>query len=416
MKKKQKMSLATKIFIGLALGIVLGLFSTTNAGINNIVQEYLSPIGTMYLNLLKLVVVPIVLLSIICGVMSMKDMKKVWSVGWKTLLFFLLTTCVAIIIGLIGAMISKGFFPILDTSSLEYVPKEAKPFMQVLVDIIPSNAIQPLSSANMLQVIVISILVGFGVILAGAKAQSFEKVIESANEVFMRIMDMIIFLSPYGVFCLIAPVVAINGPKVLSGLLAVIVVAYICYAVHAILVYSLLVSAVTKITPANFFSVMSSAMMMAFSSASSVGTLPLTMECTEKLGAKRDIASFVLPLGATVNMDGTAIYHGVCTVFIAACFGITLTPAQLCLVVVTATLSSIGTAGVPGAGVVMLAMVLQAVNLPVEGIALVLGVDRIFDMGRTVLNITGDAACALCVSKIENKGKAAVKKSKSKKK
>lgn len=412
MKKNDK-SLATKIFIGLILGIILGLIATKSPMIDHIVENYLAPIGTMYLNLLKLVVVPIVLLSIICGVMSMKDMRRVWSVGWKTLLFFLVTTCIAIIIGLVGAIFSKNFFPLLDITKLEYTPATAKPFMQVLVDIFPSNIIAPLSSANMLQVIVIAIVVGFGVILAGSKAKDFEKVLISANEVFIKVMDMIIFLSPYGVFCLIAPVVAVNGPKVLQGLLAVIIVAYVCYAIHAVAVYSMLVSSISKITPGKFFSYMSSAMVMAFSSASSVGTLPLTLECTERLGAKRDIASFVLPLGATVNMDGTAIYHGVCTVFIAACFGITLTPAQICVVVVTATLSSIGTAGVPGAGVVMLAMVLQAVNIPVEGIALVIGVDRIFDMGRTVLNITGDAACALCVSSVENtKNKITKKKNK----
>ncbi|MCQ2609465.1 MAG: dicarboxylate/amino acid:cation symporter, partial [Lachnospiraceae bacterium] len=218
----------------------------------------------------------------------------------------------------------------------------------------------------------------------------------------MKIIEAIISLSPYGVFCLIAPVVAQNGPKVIGSLALVIVVAYISYFVHLVAVYSALVGGIAHISPARFFSEMAPAMMMAFSSASSVGTLPLNMKCTNKLGAREDISSFVLPLGATINMDGTAIYHGVCTIFIAACFGINLTFQQLAIVVVTATISSIGTAGVPGAGVVMLAMVLQAVGLPVEGIALVLGVDRIFDMGRTTLNITGDAVCALCITKIEH--------------
>ena len=183
----------------------------------------------------------------------------------------------------------------------------------------------------------------------------------------------------------------------------VLLAAYICYAVHAIVVYSATVSTLGGVNPIQFFKGMAPAMMMAFSSASSVGTLPLNLECVQKLGAKKDVASFVLPLGATINMDGTAIYQGVCAVFIATCFGISLTLPQMLTIVLTATLASIGTAGVPGSGMIMLAMVLQSVGLPVEGIALVAGVDRIFDMGRTVVNITGDAACSIIVSRLEDK-------------
>lgn len=398
--KKKTTSLALKIAIGLILGIILGLLCMKDPGYT-FLSTYISPIGTIYLNLLKFVVVPIVLLSMVCGITSMKDLKKVWSVGWKTLVFYLATTCCAIVIGLIVASLARGFFPILSTSGLEYKAQESKHFMQVLVDVFPSNIITPLSSANMLQVIVLSILVGLGILAAGPKANAFNDVIISANEAFMKIIEAIISLSPYGVFCLIAPVVAQNGPKVIGSLALIILIAYVSYFIHLIAVYSALVGGIAHIKPSKFFTEMAPAMMMAFSSASSVGTLPLNMECTNRLGARKDITSFVLPLGATINMDGTAIYHGVCTIFIAACFGINLTFQQLAIVVVTATLSSIGTAGVPGAGVVMLAMVLQAVGLPVEGIALVLGVDRIFDMGRTTLNITGDAVCALCITKIE---------------
>ena len=218
-------------------------------------------------------------------------------------------------------------------------------------------------------------------------------------------MELILKLSPLGVFCLITPVVAENGAKILGSLAMVLLVAYICYAVHAIIVYSLSVKTLAKLSPIKFFKGMAPAMAMAFSSASSVGTLPLNLECTEKLGAKRDIASFVLPLGATINMDGTAIYQGVCAVFIATCFGIDLTLAEMMTIVLTATLASIGTAGVPGSGMIMLAMVLQSVGLPVEGIALVAGVDRIFDMGRTVVNITGDAACSIVVGALEESKK-----------
>lgn len=216
-------------------------------------------------------------------------------------------------------------------------------------------------------------------------------------------MDLIIRLSPVGVACLICPVIAENGPSILSQLALVLLVAYIGYIVHALLVYSTTVGTLGGVSPAKFFKGMAPAMMMAFSSASSVGTLPFNMECAEKLGAKRDVASFVLPLGATINMDGTAIYQGVCAVFIASCYGVSLTLGDMVTIVLTATLASIGTAGVPGAGMVMLAMVLQSVGLPVEGIALVAGIDRIFDMGRTTVNITGDAACALVVSNLESK-------------
>ena len=218
---------------------------------------------------------------------------------------------------------------------------------------------------------------------------------------------MIIKLSPIGVFCLLCPVVAENGPSVLGSLLKVLLVAYLCYILHAVVIYSASVKLLGGLSPVAFFKGMMPAIMMAFSSASSVGTLPLNLECTEKLGADKEVASFVLPLGATINMDGTAIYQGVCSVFIASCFGINLTFPQMLTIVLTATLASIGTAGVPGAGMVMLAMVLQSVGLPVEGIALVAGVDRIFDMGRTVVNITGDASCAIVVSKMEQKKKAA---------
>jgi Na+/H+-dicarboxylate symporter len=228
-------------------------------------------------------------------------------------------------------------------------------------------------------------------------------VVESFNEVSMKIMDLIIRLSPIGVACLLAPVVAENGPKLLAGLAMVLLVAYVGYILHAGIVYSFTVKTLAGLSPIAFFKGMVPAMMMAFSSASSVGTLPFTLECAENLGARKEVASFVIPLGATINMDGTAIYQGVCAVFIAACYGIHLTVGQMVTIVLTATLASIGTAGVPGAGMVMLAMVLESVGLPVAGIGLVYGVDRIFDMGRTTINITGDAACAIIISKMEDK-------------
>ena len=410
MEKKKRLPLSIKIFAGLLIGVILGLLSVEGGildtsifagnagGALNLLKEYIKPIGDIFLNLLKFVVVPIVLLSIITGIISLSDIKKVWSIGIKTILFYLFTTFIALVIGTIVATLFKKGFVLLDTTGAEYQAKEAQNFIKVIADMFPTNIVAPLLNASMLQVIVIALFIGFAIIIAGDKAKLFGDFIESANAVFIEVMDMIIHFSPVGIVCLVAPVIAENGPKIIGSLALVIGIAYLGYILHMLITYSLMVYGIAKINPIKFFKGIAPAMVMAFSSASSVGTLPLNIDCTTKLGGKKDIVSFVLPLGATINMDGTAIYQAVCTVFIASCYGINLTMSQIVTVIVTATIASIGTAGVPGAGVVMLAMVLQAVGLPVDGIALVLGVDRIFDMGRTVVNITGDSACSLCVS------------------
>lgn len=402
MNQKKKLSLAVQIFIGLGLGIAAGLIFMF-LGKADFAIAYVKPFGTIFLNLIKFIVVPIVLCSIICGVISMQDIRKVGSIGWKTVLYYMVTTACAVVIGLVFANLFKGGFQVLETTNLEYEVTQGTKFMDTLVNIFPSNAVQPLVSATMLQVIVIALLFGFGIILAGEKGKPFADVVTSLNDVSMIIMELILKLSPIGVFCLITPVVAENGPKILGSLAMVLLTAYICYIVHMVVVYSTTVKTMAGLSPIAFFKGMMPAMVLAFSSASSVGTLPLNMECAQKLGAKKDVTSFVLPLGATINMDGTAIYQGVCAVFIATCFGIDLTLTEMLTIVLTATLASIGTAGVPGSGMIMLAMVLQSVGLPVEGIALVAGVDRIFDMGRTVVNITGDSSCAIIVSALEDK-------------
>ena len=402
MKAKKKLSLAVQIFIGLGLGIIAGLIFMS-LGKAEWSVLYVKPFGTIFLNLIKFIVVPIVLCSIISGVISMKDIRKVGSIGWKTIVYYMLTTACAVVIGLVFANIFKGAFQTLSTTDLEYEVAASVSFMDTFVNIFPANILNPLVTANMLQVIVIALFFGFGIILAGEKGEPLAQVINSLTDVSMIIMDLIIKLSPIGVFCLITPVVAENGPKILGSLAMVLLAAYICYILHMVVVYSATVKGLAGLNPIEFFKGMVPAMIMAFSSASSVGTLPINLECAQKLGAKKDVASFVLPLGATINMDGTAIYQGVCAVFIATCYGIDLTLPQMLTIVLTATLASIGTAGVPGAGMVMLAMVLQSVGLPIECIALVAGVDRIFDMGRTTVNITGDSACAIIVSKLEDR-------------
>ena len=400
MNEKKKLSLPVLIVLALVLGVLTGLLLMNHV---EFATTYIKPFGTIFLNLLKFIVVPIVLLSIMCGVMSMKDIKKVGSIGGKTVVFYMLTTAGATTIGLAIANLLKGSFKVLKTTGLEYTAAEPVSFMDTLVNIFPSNAFSALAEGNMLQVIVIALLFGFGVVMVGEKAGPAKAVIEALNEVAIKVMDMIIKLSPIGVYCLITPVIAENGAAVIGSLAAVIGVAYLCYFLHMILVYSGAVKLLANISPLKFFKSMSPAMIFAFSSASSVGTLPINMECCEEMGVSKEITSFVLPLGATINMDGTAIYQGVSAVFIATCFGIDLTFVQMLTIVLTATIASIGTAGVPGAGVVMLTMVLQSVGLPIEGVALIAGVDRIFDMGRTVTNITGDAACATVVNAIEKR-------------
>lgn len=402
-QNSKKISLAMQIFIALVLAVIVGLLMQK---IPDAATGYIKPFGTIFLNLVKFIVGPIVLFSIMAGIVSMKDLKKLGAIGGTTLVYYFCTTAVAVTIGLVVASIFKGSFPALSTASLTYTPPKGASALDVLVNIFPSNFIVPISSANMLQVIVMAILIGFAVILLGEKVEPAIATINRWNDIFMKCMEMILKLSPIGVFCLLTPVIAANGAAVIGSLAKVLLVAYICYILHAVIVYSLTVSILGGVSPLKFFKEMAPAITFAFSSASSVGTLPLNIECTKKLGVSKEISSFVLPLGATINMDGTAIYQGVCAIFIAACYGIDLSLGQMISIVLTATLASIGTAGVPGAGMVMLAMVLTSVGLPVDGIALVAGVDRIFDMGRTTLNITGDASCTLIVSNMLKKREA----------
>lgn len=405
-KQGKKNSLARNIFIALVLSIIVGLLMQSQA---EFLSTYIKPFGDIFLNLLKFIVTPIVLFSIIGGIISMKDIRKVGEVGGFTVIYYFLTTACAIVIGLSLANIFKKFFPVISTSDLTFEMTNEVSIMDTLVNIFPSNFIAPMVENNMLQIIVMSLIIGFSILmLEKTKQVKAIETIEILNDIFMKAMGLILRLSPIGVFCLLAPVIAANGPVIIGSLASVLLVAYLAYVLHALIVYSFTIKTLGGLSPVEFFKGMSSAMIFAFSSASSMGTLPINMKCCEDLGADHDVTAFVLPLGATINMDGTAIYQGVCAVFIAACYGINLTLGQMITIVITSTLASIGTAGVPGSGMIMLAMVLQSVGLPVEGIALVAGVDRIFDMGRTVLNITGDASAAIINSnRLRKKGKIA---------
>lgn len=406
MQQKRKLNLPAWIIIGMLAGIAVGLIFLKIGG--TFTTDYLKPFGTIYINLLKFMVVPVVLFSIMCGVISLNDLKKVGSVGIKTFIYYICTTALAVVIGLVVVNCFKGFFPVLDssvTSGLKYEATEAPKIMDVIVNIFPDNLLKPMVDTNMLPVIVIAIFFGAGVLAAGEKGKMIANIVDSMNEVVMKVLMMIIKLTPIGVFCLMADVVAVNGAKVVGSLALVVGVAYTGYILQLVIVYSLSAKFLAGMSPIKFFKGMAAAMLTAFTTTSSNATLPVNIECCNDMGAEPEISSFVLPLGATINMDGTAIYQAVATVFIACCYGVDLTIGQMAMVVVTATLASIGTAGVSGAGMIMLSMVLLQVGLPVEGIAIIAGVDKLFDMGRTTLNITGDATCVMWLSKVERRNK-----------
>lgn len=406
MQEKRKLNLAAWIIIGMLAGIAVGFVFLKVGG--TFTTDYLKPVGTIYINLLKFMVVPVVLFSITKGVISLDDLKKVGSVGIKTFIYYICTTAFAVVVGLVVVNCFKGFFPVLDssvTSGLEYTATEAPKIMDVIVNIFPDNLFKPMVETNMLPVIVIAIFFGAGILASGEKGRMASNLVDSLEDVVMKVLMMIIKLTPIGVFCLMADVVAVNGAKIVGSLAIVIGVAYIAYILHMVIIYSCSVKFLSGMSPIKFFKGISAAMLTAFTTTSSNATLPINIECCNDMGAEPEISSFVLPLGATINMDGTAIYQAVAAVFIACCYGVDLTLGQMAMIVVTATLASIGTAGVSGAGMIMLSMVLIQVGLPVEGIALIAGVDKLFDMGRTALNITGDATCAMWLSKVERKNK-----------
>ncbi len=401
MKQKKQFNLGLQILIGLVLGIVVGAILWATMGADKagaFTAKYLKPFGDIFVNLLKFIVVPLVLLSIMDGVIAMGDIGKVGKIGWKTVAYFLVTTAIACAIGLVVANVFKASFPMLELAEGAAYEAKSSNLMDVIVNLFPNNAIAPLANSSMLQIIVIALLFGCGVLVAGEKGKPFGTFISSFNEVTQRVMMFILRVSPYGVFALMVWVVAAQGPKILGSLGLVLLAAYIGYVIHVVFVYSLSVKVFAKMSPMTFFRKIFPAAAFAFTSTSSVATLPITKECCDEMGVESEISSFVLPLGATVNMDGTAIYQCVAAIFLAKCVGIDLTLTQMVLIIVTATLASIGTAGTSGAGMIMLAMVLDAVGVPTTYIGIIYGIDRLFDMGRTTLNIIGDASCAVCVN------------------
>ncbi|WP_077622791.1 dicarboxylate/amino acid:cation symporter [Sediminibacillus massiliensis] len=400
------MSLTSKIFIGLLLGAGIGLLlHFTAPDLFETLDGYLfSPLGTIFLNLIKMLVVPIVFFSITLGTASLGDPKKLGRIGGKTIAFFLATTTIAITIALALAYIFQPGNTGIDTSAASYESTEAPTVIETFTNIIPTNPVQSMTEGNMLQIIAFSIFVGLALAMLGKKTEAVHRVIEQGNDIMMFLVNLIMKFAPYGAFGLLASAIGtmgLDGAKAMASYMLVVIAGLF---IHAIVTYGSAVSMLGKMNPVTFFKGFFPAMTVAFSTSSSGATLPISMKTAqENLKVPKPISSFVQPLGATINMDGTAIMQGVATVFIAQVYSTDLSFTQLLMVVLTAVLASIGTAGVPGVGLIMLAMVLNQVSLPVEGIALIIGIDRLLDMLRTSLNITGDAACAVVVAESERK-------------
>jgi len=395
------LKLTTKILLGLLAGIVAGLLLTSNP---QIAITFIQPIGTLFINLIKMIIVPLVLSSLIVGAASIGDVKTLGRIGGKTIVYYLLTTAFAVTIGLVlGSVFNPGAGLSIPMDA-QIAATEAPTILETLLNIVPKNPLQGLVEGNMLQIITFGLFLGIGATsIPEEKGKLFIGFFDGLAEVMYKITAFIMELAPFGIFGLIAPVVASNGPSVLLPLVKVIAAVYIGCVIHAILVYSSAVKLVAKISPIKFFKGVMPAALTAFSTTSSSGTLPVSIKCVkENLGVSEKIASFVLPLGATINMDGTALYQGVCALFVAQVYGVDLTITQQATIILTATLGSIGTAGVPGAGLIMLSLVLQSVGLPLEGVALIAGIDRILDMARTAVNVVGDTSAAIIVAATEN--------------
>ncbi|WP_341501335.1 dicarboxylate/amino acid:cation symporter [Gallaecimonas sp. GXIMD4217] len=402
-----KLSLTSRIIIGMALGFLVGTLLKIFFPENAFVATYLTGGifhvgGQIFIASLKMLVVPLVFVSLVCGTCSLSDTSRLGRLGGKTIALYLVTTAIAISLAMgFALLIQPGSGLELDTNTT-FDAKQAPPLSEVFTNLVPSNPIQAMASGNMLQIIVFALLFGLSMALAGKAGERLAKVFEDLNVVVMKLVTILMNLAPYGVFFLMAKLFSTMGFETIASLVKYFMLVLFVLLLHAFMTYPLLLKLLTRLSPITFLKKMRDAVLFAFSTASSNATIPVTMETvTQKLGVRNSTASFTVPLGATINMDGTAIMQGVATVFIAQVYGVDLSFADFLLVILTATLASIGTAGVPGVGLIMLAMVLQQVNLPVEGIGLIIGVDRLLDMTRTAVNVTGDSMVSVAVAKSE---------------
>ena len=422
----RKLALHWQIIIGLLLGLTYGVIAT-NAGWGGFTSDWIAPFGTIFINLLKLIAMPLVLSSLITGVASLSDVKKLSRIGGKTIAIYIGTTAIAVTLGLASVNMLRPGDKIPDAMKeklqMTYEKDASKKAgtvqevkgrgpLQPIVDIIPSNFFFSASNnRNMLQVVFMAIFIGIGLIqIPRDKGKPLRDFFESLNDVVIKLVDIIMLIAPYGVFALIAQTinkVAGNNPSEIIELLGALgyymVAVIIGLFAHALITYTGLMRLMTKMPLETFYRGIAPAQLLAFSTSSSGATLPVTMErCEEELGVSEEVSSFVLPLGATINMDGTALYQAVAAVFIAQTLNMSLDIGAQLTIVLTTVLASIGTAAVPGAGIVMLVIILEAVGVPSAGIALILGVDRILDMLRTTINVTGDATVAVIIANSED--------------
>lgn len=413
----KSIALHWKILIGMALGVIFGLVLSFVDGGGAFIGDYIKPFGTIFINLLKLIAIPLILASLIKGVSDLKDISKLSQMGGRTILTYVTTTLIAVTIGLIlvntiqpGKSISvETRQELVDAYATDADQKreaaakqqEAGP-LQALVDIVPSNIFAAATNnRNMLQIIFFALFFGIGMILLPEESsQPVKAFFDSFNAIILKLIDMIMMVAPYGVFALLAALV-VEAPSVeLFQALALYAITLLLGLAAMIFVYSIIVKVFTGRSPSTFFKGIAPAQLLAFSTSSSAATLPVTMECVEEnLGVDKEVTSFVLPIGATINMDGTSVYQGVAAVFIAQAFGLDLSLSAQLGIIFTATLASIGTAAVPSAGIVMLVIVLAQAGIPEAGLALIFAIDRPLDMCRTVVNVTGDAAVSMLVGK-----------------
>ncbi len=406
MSDHKGMSLSSRILIGMASGAFLGLMINQFASDVVWVDDYITmglfhAIGKIFIASLQMLVVPLVLVSLICGVSSLQDSSKLGRMGVKTIALYLLTTAIAVALAIMAAyVVGPGIGANFPTA--EFTAKEAPPLIDTIINLVPKNPVNAMAEGKMLQIIVFAVLFGLAITQAGKKGQIIAELFQNINEVIMKMVTLIMVIAPYGVFALIAKLMATLGIESILPLAKYFFLVIAVLLFHGSVTYMLLLKFIAKLDPIKFLKKMRTVQLFAFSTASSGATIPISMETiTKRLGVKNSVASFTVPLGATINMDGTAIMQGVATVFIAQVYQIDLSFAQYLTIILTAVLASIGTAAVPGVGLITLTMVLQQVGLPIQGIALIIGVDRILDMVRTSVNVTGDATVSCIIAQGE---------------
>jgi len=418
MSKNQTSNLTFRIIIGMIAGIVVGqiLKLMMPDGSDLVVPLFIADLslrsflvdgifnigGEVFVACLRMLVVPLVFVSLICGTCSLKDTTKLGRIGGKAILLYLLTTAIAITFAMSLALLISPGEGVNMAASTTFESREAPSLAQVFIQMFPSNPFAAFAEGNMLQVIVFAMLFGIAMALSGEAGERLAKTFQDLNQVIMRLVTILMNIAPYGVFCLMATLFTDLSLDTFGNLLAYFLVVLTALTVHGMVTYPVILKVLTGLNPLIFLKKMRATALFAFSTASSNATIPVTLEtATKKMGVNNSIASFTVPLGATINMDGTAIMQGVATVFIAQVFNVDLSLSDYLMVILTATLASIGTAGVPGVGLIMLAMVLEQVGLPVEGIGMIIGVDRLLDMTRTAVNVTGDSMVTLVVGKSE---------------